>query len=81
MKKRRVYVYRESNQPEEGWFKACFICYTTTAQTLLFDETEINGIITERMTYVCPECKRYLRKDDKLRTAYETAVSRHLMRY
>ena len=81
MRKRRIYVYRESSQPEDGWFKACFVCYTTTAQTLLFDEIEERGIRTERLVYVCPECKRVLMKDEPLRTAYERAVSRYLARY
>ena len=81
MRKRRIYVYRECSQPEDGWFKACFLCYTTTAQTLLFNEIEEHGIRTERLVYVCPECKRTMMKDEPLRAAYERAVSRYLGRY
>ncbi len=77
MKTKRIYLYREHDQPENGWFKACFICYTTTAQTLLFDECEMNGIHTQRIVYVCPECKYALRKDDELRTAYEKTVIKY----
>ena len=81
MRKQRIYVYRECSQPEDGWFKACFLCYTTTARTLLFDEVEDRGIRTERLVYVCPECKRALMKDESLRSAYELSVSRYLARY
>ena len=81
MVQKRVYIYRESNQPENGWFKACFICYTTTAQSLLFDEVERNGAKLERLVYVCPDCKRALRKDNELRTEYERKVRHHLRNY
>tara|TARA_Y100000748_G_scaffold255636_1_gene221826 strand:+ start:3213 stop:3458 length:246 start_codon:yes stop_codon:yes gene_type:complete len=81
MRKKRIYLYRECSQPETGWFKACFLCYTTTARTLLFDEVEERGIRTERLVYVCPECKRAMTKDEALRTAYEHAVSRYLARH
>ena len=81
MKKKRVYVYRHGDQPESGWFKSCFMCYTITAQTLLFDEIERYGTPVERMVYICPECKRALLMDEQLRTAYERAVSQYLARY
>lgn len=81
MRKKRIYVYRECSQPENGWFKACFLCYATTARTLLFDEVEDHGIRTERLVYVCPDCKRAMMKDEALRTAYENAVSRYLARH
>ena len=81
MRTKRIYLYRECDQPENGWFKACFVCRATTAQTLLFEEKTQGGMCIQHMVYVCPECKRALRKDDELRTAYEREVLRHLRRY
>ena len=81
MVKKRVYIYRDCDQPEYGWFKACFICYTTTAQTLFFDQVERQGAQLERLVYVCPQCKRFLKKDEKLRSEYERKVRLYLRNY
>ena len=78
MKQRRVYIYRECDQPEVGWFKSCFVCYTITGQTVLYDEIIEKNRKIERLVYVCPECKRVLQKDDILRSEYERAVNNAL---
>mgnify|MGYP001310359543 FL=1 len=75
---KRCFIYRDNNLPYEGWFKACFICYTVTAQLALFNTVERRGTQIERVVYMCPDCKRILKKDDKLRTEYEKIVRAYL---
>ena len=78
MRKRQIYIYQECSQPEDGWFKACILCYTITAQTLLFDKVEKQGVQVEQLVHVCPECKRAMIIDEQLRIAYKNAVSRYI---
>ena len=74
---KRVYLYRDCEQPRHGWFKACFVCYTVTARVVLFDEVERRGELLQRMVYVCPGCKNALLRDARLRSEYERTVALH----
>ena len=33
---KRIYIYRESHLPEEGWLQACFRCKEITGKYFLF---------------------------------------------
>ena len=82
----KIYIYRDKeNLPEEGWFQACFLCYTITSGIKLFDTIEKNKDIYEIFVYLCPVCKRktdenieYNQKLEKKCTRY---IRRHFLMY
>lgn len=74
---KQTYLYRDCDQPRNGWFKSCFVCYATTARVVLFDEVETCGVLTQRMVYVCPLCKNALLRDTTLRAAYDRCVAKY----
>ena len=76
--KRCIYIYRDSDQPRTGWFHACFLCYTTTGQTLLFDEVKRNGFLIEKHVYVCPDCKKILQCEEDVLNVYKETVTKYL---
>ena len=78
MKTLKMYIFNESNQPKEGWFKSCFVCRTITAQTQYFNQKNKTKVLIKRYVYVCPYCKKMLLKDMVLREYYETKVNEYI---
>ena len=80
MKNYKIYLYNDSNQPKDGWFKSCFICKAITAQTQYFKESKTKNRCNKYMVYVCPDCKKQLLKDNILRDYYEKKVNEYIFK-
>ena len=74
MTRRRVYIYKESHLPSEGWLQGCFGCVGITGSCQVYKRHD--GI--EYIVYLCDRCVSYLKDDDELRTIYETKVDRYI---
>ena len=55
---KRVYLYRTSTMPEDGWFQSCLVCYTITATEHFHKIMEYKNVIYEYKVYLCPSCKK-----------------------
>ncbi len=73
-----MYIYRESHLPEYGWFQACFICYTITAQTHHYNTQIVKNSLIENICYLCPVCIKTLEKDSILKHQFEKCVNKYL---
>lgn len=73
-----MYIFNQSTQPKEGWFKSCFMCRTITSQTQYFNEKNKNKVLIKRYVYICPFCKKNLLKDNVLRDYYESKVNKYI---
>ena len=66
---KKIYIYRDSHLPENGWLQACFDCYIITSKLKLFDIYKLhNGVgttISEFYIYMCPKCNRQIHMDKK----------------
>ena len=59
---KKVYIYRESNQPEEGWFQSCFNCYTLTSNIIDYTTIVYEHYHYECDIYICRTCERMFHK-------------------
>ena len=39
---KKIYIYRDSHLPEEGWLQSCFNCYQITSKLILFKKYKTN---------------------------------------
>ena len=77
-----IYIYRdrETPLPEDGWFQACFVCYTITARLSFFDCIEKKDNIYKIMVHLCSECTRQLKTDKEFKDRYTLRCQRYLKR-
>lgn len=75
---RRIYIYKDTKMPERGWLQGCFICYQITGRLLVYDTKESAKNITEYAVFVCPECKKNLEKNDKLKEEYNEKCQEYI---
>ena len=58
---KKIYIYRDSHLPEEGWLQSCFDCYQITSKIILFKtyKTIKNNveIYWEIYIHLCNTCK------------------------
>jgi len=78
-----VYIYRGHHRlPEKGWFQACFMCYTITSRTIIFDTLEkmINDEknIYKIYVYICPICRKKLNCDEKFTLQYNKRCKHYI---
>ena len=55
---KRIYIYRESHLPENGWLQACFRCKAITGKYILFETFHHNEYLYEFYIHTCSRCKR-----------------------
>jgi|SaaInlV_150m_DNA_3_1039698.scaffolds.fasta_scaffold72266_2 RNase P subunit RPR2 len=60
---KEIHVCRESHLPEDGWFQACFNCYSITSKTFVFSVITRKNKIHEFHVYLCPHCAKIMRTD------------------
>ena len=78
----KIYIYRDREHlPEEGWFQSCFLCYTITSHTHLFDTREIDKTIHEINVYVCPHCQKKMHRDQETVDILKRKCSRYIDRH
>ena len=80
MKNYKVYIYNDSTQPKNGWFKSCFVCKTITAQTQFFCEKVFHNKCLKYLVFVCPDCKKMILKDTNIRDYYERKVNQYIFK-
>tara|TARA_X000000368_G_C22969052_1_gene684587 strand:- start:511 stop:789 length:279 start_codon:yes stop_codon:yes gene_type:complete len=58
---KKIYIYRDSHLPEEGWLQSCFDCYQITSKLILFKTYKTNNnnadIYWEIYIHQCNNCK------------------------
>mgnify|MGYP005735696383 FL=1 len=54
---KRIYIYRDSHLPEEGWLQACFRCNEITGKYFLFQTFHKDGDLYEFYIHTCSKCK------------------------
>jgi hypothetical protein len=82
----KIYIYHDHDTlPEEGWFQSCFLCYTITSHTHLFDTREIDKKIYEINVYLCPDCKKKMQPEgdtaDVLKQKCTIYINKHFFTY
>ena len=77
---RRMYIYKESHLPKEGWLQGCFICYRITGNCEVFSKyyNYDNLILFEFVVYLCNRCKNKVLKDQEIKTEYEKHVKEYI---
>ena len=74
----KVYIYRDKgNLPEEGWFQACFMCYTITSGLKFFNTVHHQKKIYEIYVYLCPFCQKKTKEKDE----YEEKLKNRCIEY
>ena len=77
---KRIYIYKDSHLPENGWFQGCFRCGTITARIFLFTTFNSNNYLYEFIIYTCPDCKKKLHNDTLLSINYNNTCSEYIKR-
>ena len=77
---KKIYLYRDSHLPEEGWLQSCFYCYTFTSNTIDYTYIKRNNILYECNVHLCPQCEELLHRPDyiKEREIFESKCSKYL---
>ena len=70
---KKIYIYRESRLPEDGWLQPCFYCYAITSGLLRLKTKIIFRNLYEIEVYLCHRCKITLNKNDVL---YNTFIKK-----
>ena len=76
----RMYIFKETHLPTEGWLHRCFVCHNITGNCEVFNKRENDLQIVERVVFVCRSCCRILSGDDELREKYDEKVSKYIQR-
>lgn len=63
---KKIFIYRDSRLPEEGWIQSCFHCYTYTSNTIDYTVIRRRKTIYECDVYLCPTCEELLEKIENL---------------
>lgn len=58
MRYKRVYIYRDSRFPDNGWMQPCFKCYAPTAGIYELESIRTRWCVYEINVYVCECCKK-----------------------
>ena len=75
---RKVYIYRDSYLPPEGWFQGCFRCKTITAQYFLYKTFNKNQNLYEFYIYTCPDCSRLLKNNSLMTIHFNDCCEEYL---
>jgi len=65
-KYKKIYIYRDSHLPEDGWIQSCFNCYTYTSGTIDYTTIKRKNTIYECNVFLCPECDKTLHKIENM---------------
>ena len=64
-KKKRIYIYKKTHLPKNGWLHGCFMCNKITGQTKEY----INNN-EEKLIYICYECDYMINKSKEMKKEY-----------
>uniref|UniRef100_A0A6C0CNP4 Uncharacterized protein n=1 Tax=viral metagenome TaxID=1070528 RepID=A0A6C0CNP4_9ZZZZ len=69
MKRKVIYLYKETHLPAEGWLQGCFICDTITSKTEEFkpvvEDTKVKYVV-----HICPPCIKHKNNNIELNNLY-----------
>lgn len=74
MPRRRIYIYKESHLPSEGWLQGCFGCLCITGDCQVFTHQDNQ----EYVVYLCGRCVDLIKEDEKLRELYDRKVREYI---
>lgn len=69
MKRKVIYLYKETHLPAEGWLQGCFICDTITSKTEEFKPVIVNEKV-KYIVHICPTCLRHKNSNKELNDLY-----------
>jgi len=78
---KKIYIYKDSHLPENGWLHACFRCKTITAKHFLFQTFNKNNILYEFYVSTCPLCSRKFKKDPLIYIHFSEACNKYITYY
>lgn len=61
-KYKKVYIYRESKFPDNGWIQPCFKCYSPTSGLFELTPVKTRFNFYEINVYLCPQCRKVFEK-------------------
>ena len=61
---KKIYIYKDSHLPEDGWIHACFNCKTLTSNNVLFQTFNKYNNLYEFYIHICKDCKKTFQSDD-----------------
>ena len=63
---KKLYIYRDSRLPEEGWMQSCFRCFSYTNGSVPYDVIDVNEHLRyEIYVYCCASCKNTVDSSEK----------------
>lgn len=62
-KVKKIYIYKDSHLPENGWLQACFHCDTITSRHFLFQTFTDKKVLYEFHIHTCGSCTRTFKKN------------------
>ena len=74
--KKELFPPVENNLPHDGWFQACVLCYSITANLILFEKHIIFDETIEYYAYLCSPCIKLIKKYPKIAEKYEKKCSK-----
>lgn len=60
---KKIYIYRDSNMPENGWIQSCYHCCCYTANHKLIKIIKLKHSIYKHWefnVYLCKKCQKHL---------------------
>lgn len=79
-----IYLYRDSDLPEEGWQHPCFLCYTITGNEVDYKMVEKTDIFSRTKTvynyvvYMCRTCEKKIKLDAELKDKYVKRCEKYI---
>ena len=82
MKKyKKVYIYRESKFPDDGWIQPCFKCYAPTSGQYELDTVKTNTAFYEIHVYVCQNCQEVFEDNDEEYDNFLDRCAKYIEKY
>ena len=75
---KKIYIYRDSHLPEEGWIQSCFHCYTYTSSVIDYTFFKYKKVIYECDVYLCESCETLLQEDNTQKERFRNRCDRYI---
>ena len=77
---KRMYIYKNSHLPKEGWLQGCFMCYKITGGCEVFSKyyNYENTLLYEFVVYLCNSCKNKILKEREIKQEYYKYVNDYI---
>lgn len=78
MKRKVIYLYKETHLPDKGWLQGCFICNSITSNTEDFNPLTEEGN-TRYIVHICPPCLKKKNSSVELKELYLYQLNDYLL--